>query len=203
MQLAMSEALPLEPVLSVHPAAETYCHVMECDYRRSWIGYRIYWTLWYSAWLRFTVQYLTHTSVHVTSHCRCLVAASNGGHSPYSGFPKCPRPQLPVSNSNSSQWLDLSSSLTNSRQSPSYFTTDGQSASLSWYRAPAWGPRPDYYCQTVAVWRPLWREDGSVVYDCCWPSPAQSYSDPSPAGLITTFYCLRFEVPPTWRTRSP
>jgi hypothetical protein len=32
--------------------------------------------------------------------------------------------------------------------------------------------------------------------------PAQSFSGPSPAGLITTFYCLRFETPPTWRTRS-
>jgi hypothetical protein len=33
-------------------------------------------------------------------------------------------------------------------------------------------------------------------------SPAQSYSDPSPAGLMTIFYCLRFEIPPAWRIRS-
>jgi hypothetical protein len=33
-------------------------------------------------------------------------------------------------------------------------------------------------------------------------SPAQSFSSPSPAGLMTTFYCLRFETPSTWRTRS-
>jgi hypothetical protein len=33
----------------------------------------------------------------------------------------------------------------------------------------------------------LWREDESVVYNCCWPSLAQSFSGPSPAGLITTF----------------
>jgi hypothetical protein len=33
----------------------------------------------------------------------------------------------------------------------SYVTTDGQSASLSWYKAPIWGLRPDlYYCLTVA-----------------------------------------------------
>jgi hypothetical protein len=32
-----------------------------------------------------------------------------------------------------------------------YVTTDGQSASLSWNKAPIWGLRPDlYYCQTVA-----------------------------------------------------
>jgi hypothetical protein len=50
---------------------------------------------------------------------------------------------------------------------------------------------------------PLWREDGSVVYCCCWSSPAQSFSGPIPAGLMTTFYCVTFETPPTWRARSP
>jgi hypothetical protein len=49
----------------------------------------------------------------------------------------------------------------------------------------------------------LWREGGSVVYNCCWPAPAQSFSSPNPAGLATTFYCLRFETPPTWRAKSP
>jgi hypothetical protein len=35
-------------------------------------------------------------------------------------------------------------------QSQSFVTTDGQSASLSWYKAPTWGLRPDlYFCQTV------------------------------------------------------
>jgi hypothetical protein len=42
-----------------------------------------------------------------------------------------------------------------------------------------------------------------ILYNCCWPSPAQSFSDPSPARLTTMFYCLRFETPPTWKTRSP
>jgi hypothetical protein len=54
----------------------------------------------------------------------------------------------------------------------------------------------------VDVWRLLWREDGSVVDSCRWSSPAQSFSCPSLAGLIT-FYCLRFETLPTWRARSP
>jgi hypothetical protein len=36
-------------------------------------------------------------------------------------------------------------------ESESYVTTDGQSASLSWNKAPIWGLWPDfYYCQTVA-----------------------------------------------------
>jgi hypothetical protein len=36
-------------------------------------------------------------------------------------------------------------------QSQSHVTPDGQSASLSWNKAPIWGLRQDfYYCQTVA-----------------------------------------------------
>jgi hypothetical protein len=35
----------------------------------------------------------------------------------------------------------------------------------------------------------------SVVYNCCWSSPEQSFSGPKPAGLMTIFYCLRFENP--------
>jgi hypothetical protein len=36
-------------------------------------------------------------------------------------------------------------------ESESHITNDGQSASLSWNKAPIWGLGPDfYYCQTVA-----------------------------------------------------
>jgi hypothetical protein len=33
-------------------------------------------------------------------------------------------------------------------------------------------------------------------YNCCWPSPAQSFSGPSHTGLMTTFYSIRFEDSP-------
>jgi hypothetical protein len=46
----------------------------------------------------------------------------------------------------------------------------------------------------VFVGRPLWREDGSVFYICCWSMTAHSFSGPSPLGLATVFYCLRFET---------
>jgi hypothetical protein len=49
-------------------------------------------------------------------------------------------------------------------------------------------------CGFVDVGRSLWREDGSVVYNYSWPSPAQSFLGPSPVGLVTIFYCLRFET---------
>jgi hypothetical protein len=49
-------------------------------------------------------------------------------------------------------------------------------------------------CGFVDMGRFLWWEDGSVVYNFCWPSPAQSFSGPSSMGLVTIFYCLRFEI---------
>jgi hypothetical protein len=55
----------------------------------------------------------------------------------------------------------------------------------------------------VILWRPLWREDGSVIYCWCWSSPAQSRSSLSPAGPKTILYCPVLETPPTWRARSP
>jgi hypothetical protein len=43
----------------------------------------------------------------------------------------------------------------------------------------------------------------SVVCNCCWSSPAQSFSSPNTSGLMTMFYCLRFVTPRTCRARSP
>jgi hypothetical protein len=39
-------------------------------------------------------------------------------------------------------------------------------------------------CGFVDLGRPLWREDGSVVCNCYWSSPAQSFLGPSPVGLV-------------------
>jgi hypothetical protein len=43
----------------------------------------------------------------------------------------------------------------------------------------------------------------SLLYICCWPLPAQSFSGSSLLVLATIFYCLRFETsfssPPTTR----
>jgi hypothetical protein len=46
----------------------------------------------------------------------------------------------------------------------------------------------------VYVGRPLWREDGCVFCMCRWPLPEQYFSGPSPLGLATIYYCLRFET---------
>jgi hypothetical protein len=81
-------------------------------------------------------------------------------------------------------------------ESESYVTTDRQSASLPWNKAPIWSLRPDfYYCQDscgfVYVGRFLRREDGSVLYNCCWHSPAQSFSVLSPVGKAFDPACTR------------
>jgi hypothetical protein len=86
-----------------------------------------------------------------------------------------------------------------SSQSQSYVATDGQSASLSWNKAPNRGLRPDLcYCQTVAdlfMWGALSDERTGLSFtNCCWSWPAQSFSGPSPVALVTIFYCLRFET---------
>jgi hypothetical protein len=54
-----------------------------------------------------------------------------------------------VANLSTSEITRIGLDWTTQRQN--YVTTDGQSASLSWNKAPIWGLRPDlYYCQTVA-----------------------------------------------------
>jgi hypothetical protein len=58
-------------------------------------------------------------------------------------------------------------------------------------------------CGFVDVGCSLWQENGSAVHSCCRSSSALSFSGPSPGGLVTIFYCLKFETPPTWRARSP
>jgi hypothetical protein len=76
-------------------------------------------------------------------------------------------------------------------QSQSYVTADGQSATLSWNKAPVWGLRPDFYhlesCGVVDVGRSVWRDVGSVVYNSSLTAPAQLFSEPSPVGLVTIF----------------
>jgi hypothetical protein len=42
-------------------------------------------------------------------------------------------------------------------------------------------------CGFVHVGCPLWQEDGSIVYICCWPLPVQSVSGLSPMGLVPYF----------------
>jgi hypothetical protein len=64
----------------------------------------------------------------------------------------------------------------NSTDSEYYITTDGQSTSLSWNKAPVWGLRPHfYYCQTVAgllMWGALPDERKGLLFTIA-PGPRQ------------------------------
>jgi hypothetical protein len=90
--------------------------------------------------------------------------------------------------------------LPSSQSSQSHIATDGRSVSKSWCRAPS-GAHDQIFITVLTVTvlffmgRPLWREDGSVFCICCWPLPAQSFSGQSHLGLVTIFYCFRFETP--------
>jgi hypothetical protein len=83
-------------------------------------------------------------------------------------------------------------------KSQSYIATDGRSISKSGFE-PHLGLMTRYLLLfdsygLVFVRRPFWREDRSVYCICCWVSPAQSFSGPSPLDLETIFYCLSFET---------
>jgi hypothetical protein len=73
---------------------------------------------------------------------------------------------------------------------------------MSWCWAPIWSPWPNFCflsdsCKFLDVGRPLWQEDGSVIYsyNCFWSLPEQSLSGPSPTELTTIFYCLIWDSP--------
>jgi hypothetical protein len=68
--------------------------------------------------------------------------------------------------------------------------------------APIWSPLPDFCflfdnCGFLAVGRPLWREDGFIIYsyNCFWALPEQSFWGPSPAEL-RPYFTVSFETLP-------
>jgi hypothetical protein len=87
----------------------------------------------------------------------------------------------------------------NAWKSQGYIMTDSQSASLSWCQAPIWYPWPILpfslwlfldSCESVDMGRPLRREVRPVVFSFCQALPAQPFTDLSPMGLMSIFYCL-------------
>jgi hypothetical protein len=98
-------------------------------------------------------------------------------------------------------------------QSQSYVTTDSQSASPSWWQAPIWGPRPIFPVLFLMIFldsfgfvdvgRPLWRYVGSVLFSLYRASPAQPFSDLSPTGLMSLFYCFYFWDSPNQEGQVP
>jgi hypothetical protein len=73
--------------------------------------------------------------------------------------------------------------------------TNGQSTSLSWCQAPICTPKTRFLllsdsCRFVDMGCPLWQEDRSVVYNCHWPSPVQSYLPPMNSSSFSASWVL-------------
>jgi hypothetical protein len=165
------------------------------DYRRSldwWLD------LLKNLILRVTTFYswLLHAHRYPQSrlHCRCMIAAFNSGLYPPSEFPNCSQPQLPASDSSSAQRLNPRAVF--SSKSKSMLCYDWRSVGQS---VLVWsthlGPKTRFLLLShsygfIHVGCPVWREDWSVVYNCCWPQPAQSYLTPLNASSHFAFWVL-------------
>jgi hypothetical protein len=55
----------------------------------------------------------------------------------------------------------------------------------------------------VLMQLPLWREDGSVVYNCCWSSTSAVILGSESRGTHDHILLSQIREPPTWRAWSP
>jgi hypothetical protein len=139
---------------------------------------------------------------------RCLVAASNGGRSAISKLPKYPRPQLPASNSNSSQRLNRSGPLSYSaaKSKLRYVRRSvGRSVLVS---SLILGPRPDlYFCHRVAgvlMWGALSDErTGLSLTFAAGPHQCSHFRVRVPRVPWPYFTVSDSRLPQNWRARSP
>jgi hypothetical protein len=87
-------------------------------------------------------------------------------------------------------------------QSQSYFTTGGlPPISSSWRQAP-WDSRPAFFFQLNSCFHSPYVTSSLARGWVCRLQLLMALVS-SPAGLMTTFYSLKFETFPTWRARSP
>jgi hypothetical protein len=77
------------------------------------------------------------------------------------------------------------------------FLTDFLKTGQSYSRATIWAHDQFFFpslkfslysCGFVIMGHPLWQEGGSVIYSCCWSSPAQSLSCPHSGGPDSRLY---------------
>jgi hypothetical protein len=82
----------------------------------------------------------------------------------------------------------------------------GQSASMSWFRATTWGPRPDfYYYQTVAgvlMWGALSDERKGLSFTTAAGLASAVILGSETLGIHDHIILSQSQDSPTWRTRS-
>jgi hypothetical protein len=71
--------------------------------------------------------------------------------------------------------------------------------------SPVWGPRPYLFLSVVSLlmWGTLSDERIGLSFTIVAGLHQRSHFWVRVLRLMTIFYCLRFETPPTWRARSP
>jgi hypothetical protein len=137
----------------------------------------------------------SHSWVRVPWDSRPYFTVSDSRR-PFSSLPATRRATMEVLDPASIRYWILSS------HSQSYVTTDCQSTSLSWNKAPIWAY--DEIFITVTQLRLCWCGALSVTRGrVCRLQLLLALLGPSLAGLVTMFYCLTFETPPTWGVKSP
>jgi hypothetical protein len=139
--------------------------------------------------LQFTVKCVrahTHTCLQSCLHYCYLVSAFSSGCSPSSRFLNCPQ--------QFSDWLQLKLKLIYDRQSVN------QSVLVSGSHLDPMSRFLCFLCDDCGfldVGRPLWQEDGYVIYlyNCFWALQEQLLFSRSPTELMTIFYCLIWDYP--------
>jgi hypothetical protein len=151
-----------------------YVHVYGMTTDALWFGNRIYLTLWYNSWLRFPNPCYVPTSVF--SH-NLNQSSGNGFQPPIFPFLWIPELSLYISHSKFR--------LTSYPKTLNEYTL-GIKVKVIW-RSTVSRPlcpgvkatikardRFFYFLEIFLdswvcfLWHPLWREDGSVIYCCCW-----------------------------------
>jgi hypothetical protein len=161
-----------------------------------WIGEWIYWPLLHKTlnykhlqryhWLPYFTNYYTLSllSLHCL-HCRCLVTALNNWDSSVSVLTSLLSDKYPATELLDELYHHLfSASLAefNSAQLNSFWVGVRITLRVAVYRqsfrlcVKSIETHDQYYFSTeICGYSPLWQEGGSVVYNCCWLSPAQSF----------------------------
>jgi hypothetical protein len=157
-------------------------------------------------WQRLlTMEILQFPALRSSCHscpCRILVNWQLDWLGPRLAAISHQHPSLPFAG-----WLS-SDNWTGQSKSDSYVMTDGQSASLSWNKAPIWGLHPDFYnCQTLArllMWSVL--SDERTVLSLTFtadPRQCRHFRVRVPRYSWPYFTVSDSRLPQTWRSRSP
>jgi hypothetical protein len=87
-------------ILKVYSSPYIYSYDFRLTVFGFWIDGRIYWALWYSAWLHCTKHCYPPIVSTITPWLPLLGSGFQLRTFPSSGLPNCPRPQLSASHSN-------------------------------------------------------------------------------------------------------